>query len=73
MMRFVGENALRMTKETVMSTLEGALNGSLIGTRPKATAIIFHRNGDVSLKFRPATDVTAVLKREAELAGGGKR
>jgi hypothetical protein len=67
MMKFIGENSLRMTKQSVMRTLEDALDRSLIGTKPKATAIVFHRNGDVSLKFISASDVSAVLKREAEV------
>jgi hypothetical protein len=66
MMRFGGENVLRMTKETVMRTLEEALDGVLIGTKVKATALVYHRNGDVSLRFRSASDASAVLKREAE-------
>jgi hypothetical protein len=66
MMKFLGENTLRMSKQSVLRTLEAALDVALIGIKPKASAIIFHRNGDVSLKFTSASDVSAVLKREAE-------
>jgi hypothetical protein len=65
-MKFLGESVVRMTKETVMRTLEASLDGSLIGTRVKATALVCHRNGDMSLKFVSATDFSAVLKREGE-------
>jgi len=59
-MKFVGENTLRLNRETVMRALVESFSRDLIGNDLEGVSMTYHSNGDVSLVVRQ--------KRKLEIA-----
>ncbi len=55
-MKFIGENVLRLNRETVMRALVESFNRTYSsGTEMVGVEMIYHSNGDISLTFEPVS------------------
>lgn len=52
-MKFIGENVLRLNRETVMHALVESFQAKHLGADLQGVEMVYHSNGDVSLTFEP--------------------
>lgn len=52
-MKFIGENVLRLNRETVMRALVESFAKTYMGDDLVGVEMVYHSNGDVSLTFEP--------------------